>query len=213
VTDDDNSEMELYGVSPWVIGFIMFIISLITPLGIVLSNGTLIALTAWYGAPFIYGLLWVFEWSYYGDFYFSSIRFLDLSYMWMLIPLSIFSILYIRQIIRYYFGRSSRDSAVMVGILSIIFPSLVWLLTSSSLALLLGTYGFALIIPIPIQFIAGLIFLRKFEGPEVISPWPGQFIDWSWWARLKAKWSNRTVDIIEMHLEEEREDIDWLESE
>jgi hypothetical protein len=213
VTDDDNSEMELYGVSPWVIGFFIFIISLITPLGFVLSNGTLIALTAWYGAPFIYGLLWVFEWSYYGHFYFSSIRFLDLSLMWMLIPLSIFSILYIRQIIRYYFGKSSRDSAVMVGILSIIFPSLVWLLTSSSLALLLGTYDFALIIPIPIQFIAGLILLRKFEGPEVISPWPGQYIDWSWWARLKAKWSNRAVDIIEIHLEEEREDIEWLESE
>jgi len=210
---DAESEMELYGVSPRVIGFIMIIITLITPIGIVLTTGTLVALTGWWRTPFTYGLLWVYEWSSYSYFVFSRIYFLDLFYLWFLIPLNTFSILFVRQIIRYYSGKSSHESVVMVGILSVIFPSLLWFLASFRLALLFGSFNFGIIIPLPIQFIAGMIFLRKFEGPEVISPWPGQFIDWSWWVRLKAKWSNRAVDIIEMHLEEEQEEIDWLESE
>jgi hypothetical protein len=202
--------MELYGVSPWVIGFIMILITLITPLGIVPINGDFIVLTNWFQGPFIYGLLWSYTWSSYSGILFSGVQFLNLSYMWLLVPLSIFSILYVRQIIRYYFGKSSRDSALMVGILSIILPSLIQLVFAVSLVNI-SRAGF--IIPIPIQFVAGLILLRKFEGPEVISPWPGQFIDWSWWIRLKAKWSNRAVDIIEIHLEEEPEEIEGLESE
>jgi len=210
---DDESEMELYGVSPWVIGFIMAIITLITPIGIVLTNGILTALVGWIEEPFIYGLLWIFDLSYYGSYYFYNIRIFDLLHMWYLIPLSIFSILYVRQIIRYYFGRSSRESALTVGILGVIFPSLLWLLASFRLGLFVGILDFGIILPVPIQFIAGYILLRKYEGPEVISPWSGQFIDWSWWVRLKAKWSNRLVDITELHLEEEQEEVDWLESE
>jgi hypothetical protein len=202
--------MEIYGVSPWVIGFIMILISLITPLGIVPINGSFMILTDWFQGPFIYGLLWSYTWRSSSSIMFLSFQFLNLSYIWILVPLSIFSILYVRQIMRYYFGKSSRDSALMAGILSILFPSLLDLVITASIA---GISQVGFIIPIPIQFIAGLVLLRKFEGPEVISPWPGQFIDWSWWIRLKAKWSNRAADIIEMHLEEEQEEFEWLESE
>jgi hypothetical protein len=208
VTDENNSEMELYGVSPWVIGLIMIIITLITPLGMVLTDGSVIFMSSWFEGPFIYGLLWMFVWSHYSYFY--GIEFFNLYFMWLIVPLSIFSILYVRQIIRHYLGKSSRDSALMVGSLSIIFPSLLAFLTTMT-AIDISRIG--LIIPIPIQFIVGLVFLHKFEGPEVISPWSGQFIDWSWWIRFKSKWSNRTADIIELYLEEEKEEMDIVESE
>jgi len=208
--NDDESEMELYGVSPWVIGFIMIVIALITPIGMVLTDGNVIVLYAWFQGPFVYGLLWVFNWSYYSYIDFHGFKLLDLPSMWFFVPLSIFSILYVRQIIRYYYGKSSRDSALMLGILSIIFPSILGLLTTVSV---MDISYVGLIIPIPIQFIAGLILLRKFDGPEVISPWPGQFIDWSWWKRLKARWLNKTVDVVEMHLEEKHDEIDCFESE
>ena len=195
-------------MSPWVIGQIMIIITLITPLGMSLTNGYILIATTWFEGPFIYGLLWVFDWGYHG--YYSDFAVFNIPFMWLMVPLSIFSILYIRQIVRYYLGKRSRDSALMVGIISVVFPSLLSLLP---MILGAGLSQICFIIPIPIQFIAGLIFLHKFEGPEVISPWPGQFIDWSWWKRLRARWSNRTQDLVEMHLDEEKEELDWPESE
>jgi hypothetical protein len=203
MTMDTETERELYGVNPWVVGEILSIITLIVPLGVVPVQGELVFYASWFSGPFVYGLLWMLELGYRP--YLFSLHFLDLTYMWTLVPLSIFSILYIRQIVRYYLGKSSRDSAIMAGLLSIIFPSLVALL-SVILWSDISRAGF--IVPIPIQFLIGLYFLHRFEGPEVISPWAGQFIDWSWWSRLRRRKPNRVAHIIEMHVEEEQENID-----
>jgi hypothetical protein len=145
----------------------------------------------------IYSIFWVFPMRFpYIIFDISAFRFL-----WLIIPLYIFSILYIRQIVRFFYGKSSRDSASMCGLISFIFPTLIGIGTS----ILLGySYSsFLYVHPIPIQFLVGLVFLYRFRVPENISPWSGQFIDWSWWIRLKAKWSNWTIDVIETYFEEE----------
>jgi hypothetical protein len=134
----------------------------------------------------------------------SSTVIFDLStliYLWIICPLYIFSILHIRQIVRFYYGKSSRDSALMCGLLSAIFPSLVGLGVSILLGLAYSEYLY--IMPIPIQFSVGLYFIYRFGEPEVVSPWSGQFIDWSWWKRLGAKWSNWLTDLIDIHFEEE----------
>jgi len=85
--------------------------------------------------------------------------------------------------------------------MSLIFPTLIGLVTSILLGFSYSAYLY--IHPIPIQFVAGLAFLYRFREPENISAWSGQFIDWSWWIRLKAKWSNWATDIIETYFEEE----------
>jgi hypothetical protein len=204
VTISTETEKELVGVSPWVIGEILAIITLLVPLGIMPTEGQIVFYDLWLFGPFIYGLLWVLD---SGSFISSfTLHFIDLSYMLVMVPLSIFSILYVRQIVRYYLGKSSRDSALFAGILGIIFPSVVSLVWPIS-------FGIVIIIPIPIQFLIGLYILHRFEGPEVVSPWSGQFINWSWWKRLRRKISNRTAHIVEMHVEEEQEDPEWLESE
>ncbi|MFW9910373.1 MAG: hypothetical protein ACFFEF_17595 [Candidatus Thorarchaeota archaeon] len=122
-------------------------------------------------------------------------------FLWLIIPLYIFSILYIRQIVRFFYGISSRDSALMCGLLSILFPTLVGIGASVLLGLPYRSYLY--IFPIPVQFLAGLVFLYRFREPENVSAWSGQFMDWSWWIRLKPKWSNWGTDIIETYFEEE----------
>jgi hypothetical protein len=124
-----------------------------------------------------------------------------LAYLWAICPLYLFSILYIRQIVRFLYGKSSRDSALMCGLLSIVFPSLMGLLVSILLGYSYSQYLY--IVPIPLQFVIGLYFLYRFREPEVVSPWSGQFLNWSWWKRLGTKWSNWITDRIDLHFEEE----------
>ena len=111
-----------------------------------------------------------------------------------------------RQINRFFYGKTSRDIALMYGLLSIIAPSTI------TLALWIY-YGFAFIItPIPIQFFAGVILLYKFRDPEVISPWEGYFLDWSWWARLRHSIDDPSEKVINLTKLLKEHDADWLET-
>jgi len=159
------------------------------------------------------------DWLVYSIFWIILFRFpfailFDISmlfFLWLIVPLYIFSILYIRQIARFFYGKSSRDSALMCGLISLIFPTLIGLGTSILLGFSYSAYLY--IYPIPIQFIVGLVFLYRFREPENVSAWSGQFIDWSWWIRLKAKWSNWATDIIETYFEEEELVLNMKENE
>jgi hypothetical protein len=145
----------------------------------------------------VYSIFWILL------IHFSYIMFVPamMTLMGIIVPLYTFSILYVRQIVRFFYGKSTRDSAIMCGLLSVAFPSLVGVLVSILLGLPYSQYLY--IIPVPIQFAVGLHFLYKFREPEAVSPWSGQFIDWSWWKRLGTRWSNWIVDRIEIHLDEE----------
>jgi hypothetical protein len=143
-----ESALELYGVGPSGVTLLMGLVTL-PPLG---------ALRLTEGNWVIYSIFWIFPVPL-------------ITYSWLIIPLYIFSILYIRQIVRFFNGDSSRDSALMCGIISIIFPTLVGI----GISVLLGYphSSYLYVYPIPIQFLAGLVFLYRYREPENISLGPG----------------------------------------
>lgn len=143
-TDEFSTEVELYGVSPGVIAVIMFVVSLIVPLGFIATGP---------GMP-IFLIMALF-------------------YPIIFLPLTILNILYVVWIVRYYQAKASKNSVLMLGLLSIILPTVFALYIT-------GLFGeFMVIYPIPIQFIAGLLILWRIEGPEVISPWSGMRLNLS----------------------------------
>jgi hypothetical protein len=187
ILEEAESALELEGIGPRVIGIFMILITL-APLGTILIGPQ---------DRLIYSIFWIILVHSSKVLFDPSL----LALLWIICPLYIFSILYIRQIVRFYYGKSSRDSALMCGLLSAIFPSLVGLGVSILLGFSYSEYLY--IIPVPIQFVVGLYFIYRFREPEVVSPWSGQFIDWSWWKRLGAKWSNWIIDRIDIHFQEE----------
>ncbi|MGY5859137.1 MAG: hypothetical protein RTU63_07195 [Candidatus Thorarchaeota archaeon] len=194
MTGEEDPDLELYGTSPGVIAFFMILISLIVPIGVIPFN-------AWmlfgFGASdsLIYSLLWFYTPGLYIP-YFAIPLFMLLNF-WLTIPLTIFNIAYIRQIVQYYRGRCTRYSAIWVGMLSLTFPTLF------SLVLTAPSFGTTFIGPIPIQFIAGLIFLFKYPGPEMTSPWRYDLSERSWWRPKRPEWWSRMFPPSEQDEEKE----------
>ena len=154
--DTYSTEMELYGVSPGVIRLIMIIVTIFSPFGLIPLES--VGMFGFFNVlPGIYGLFWI------------------LLNPFVYLPLCLLNILYAHRLVRYYQGRSSRDSVHLIGLLSIILPTAIMFYIS-------GMFGsFVILYPIPLQFAIGLIILHRIEGPEVISPWSGMRLDLSWW--------------------------------
>lgn len=154
-TDEHSTEMELYGVSPGIIRMIMFIVTIFSPFGFIpVSAGMFWFYLVQSG---IYGLFWIFVNPF------------------VYLPLCLLNIYYAHWIVKYYQARSSRNSVHLLGLLSIILPTVILLFIS-------GMFGNYLVLyPIPLQFIIGVIIMNRIEGPEVISPWSGLRFDLSWW--------------------------------
>jgi hypothetical protein len=160
MADVRASEPELVGVSPGVIAIFMTFLTLIVPLGFFTSN--VIVLFDWYIGPGVYALFWAFghtpgSWGII-PFHFFSPTFLKLAF-----TLGIFNILYVVQIVRYYQGKVSKNSVIMVGIISLAYPT-VFALVSTAISLSLVMVG--AVWPIPAQFLVGLIFIFMLPGPE-----------------------------------------------
>lgn len=206
MSEDIPSEMELYGVSPGTIAVIMIVVTIFLPLGGVNLVNPIQSMSGGM-PPFIYSVLWgIFIGNISSLLYiFNPIYYL--STIWFTVPLCLFNILYVRQILRYFMGLSSRDSAIMVGLLSLIVPTIM------SLYITQAGFPFGLIIPIPIQFVIGLIFLYKFREPELIAPWSGIYIDWSWWRseRRRGKDESSKIPLFSQLLVDH--EADWLEEE
>jgi len=216
MVDEEDPDLELIGTSPGVIAFFMILISLIVPIGIIPMNAFMvIGGSLGFGYPnfLIYSLVWCYAPEF--PLSYGQIPLFMLVNIWLTLPLTIFNILYIRQIIRYYQGKCTRYSAVWVGMLSIVLPTLVALSTSG---ILVPNSEFIFIGPIPIQFVAGLYFLRKYPGPEMTSPWVGNLDDNSWWRPKKPQWWYRMFppkgeEITEETENESPPEDDWLETE
>jgi hypothetical protein len=161
MADVRTSDPKLVGVSPTVIAFFMIIVTLFVPLGFYTSN--LIVLLDWYIGPSFYGLFWAYGTTIFYEWY-ASFYLLSPSFMKLAFSLSIFNLLYIVQIVRYYQGKTSKRRALQIGVISLIFPELFAFLSS---VLFLPIYSIGYVLPIPIQFIVGLIFLYKIPGPEI----------------------------------------------
>ncbi len=137
---------------------------------------------------------------------FTTIMFDSLLYTWFAIPAVPLHILFGIWFARYYQAKSSKDIALMLGILSITLPTLIHLYVTSLLLPL--SLSYIVILPFPLQLIAGLVILHRIDGPEVISPWSGMRLDLSWWKfgqpKKKSDW-----DPIP-HETSESSDDDWL---
>ncbi|TET10718.1 MAG: hypothetical protein E3J86_04985 [Candidatus Thorarchaeota archaeon] len=158
--DNISTEIELYGVSPGIIAMIMFFVTIFSPFSFIPNMGMFGFYNVHSG---IYGLFWIFANPY------------------IFLPLCLLNLLYSYWIVKYYQAKSSKDGAILIGLFSILLPTVIVL----SLTGLFGS--FLVIYPIPIQFIVGLIILWRIEVPEVISPWSGMRLDLSWWKWERPK--------------------------
>ncbi len=200
-TDVYSTEMELYGVSPGVVSLFLFIVTIVVPFGFIPFNSGVVG-DPWSSYYILYSSVWVLS----GGYYFPSTGFLFFSPVnFFLLPLSILNIAYAFWIVRYYQGKSSRYTAITIGVLSTLLPTSLALFASSAF----GT--FIIIYPIPLQFIAGLIILWRIEGPEVISPWSGIRLDLSWWKWRRPKHKDDWDPFEEEKKASEKED--WLKDE
>jgi len=161
MADAKISEPELVGVRPGVIAFFMTIITLIAPLGFFTSN--IIVLLDWYIGPGVFAVFWAYGSTPGGlsptPFHVFSIPFLKMAF-----TLGIFNLFFLIQIIRYYQGKVSRRNVLLIGLISLVFPTL-FAFVSTAIGLPLAIVG--IVLPIPIQFIAGMIFMFKLPGPEL----------------------------------------------
>jgi hypothetical protein len=191
--DEYSTEMELYGVSPTIMAYIMLMITLVVPFGYISEHFPL--------PEMIYSFLWQIAIGRYGFYP----RILSLGLIQSLFPLTVLNWAYAYWIVRYYQAKSSRFTVIMIGFLGLLLPFFGSIFYST----IMGGPYLQIVYPIPIQFIAGLIMLRRVEGPEVISPWSGVRLDFSWW-----KWKRVSRTMIEESSETEKEtptEEDWLE--
>ena len=194
-----EEDEELYGTSPRVIGLLMLLVTVFFPVGLInVVQGSVFI------PGYIYSGLWFVDGLQGFWFIFNPVELF--SKLWLTIPLCSFNFLFIRQVNRYFQGETSRDIVLMLGLLSMLLPSAITLA-------LWSTYQFQFVIsPIPIQFFAGLILLYKFREPELLSPWKGFYLDWSWWTRLRYSAHDPDPEVINLTNLLREHDADWLES-
>lgn len=198
-TEESEKDPELHGVSPREIGVIMIVITVFLPVGQVNLG------YSWQIIPtFLYSGLWLLGLFQDGFWYLANPSALFVSF-WITIPLCGFNFLFIRQMNRFFQGETSRDIVLMYGILSMIVPTIV------TLALWVSIQFPYVITPIPIQFVIGVILLYKFREPEVISPWRGYHLDWSWWTRQRHSIHDPNPEVINLTKMLRDHDAVWLE--
>ena len=204
MTSEEDSDLEIYGTRPGVMAFFMILISLIVPIGVLPTNAFAVlfgGIGMWTEPTYmIYSLLWVYAPEL--PLALAMYPLFMVLNLWFTIPLTIFNIAYIWKIVRYYRGDCTRYSAVWVGMLSVTVTTVFALLTTGWLG---ATEGLVLIGPIPLQFIAGLIFMYKIPGPEMTSPWRGGLGDRHWWTPKRPDWWDRMFPLSE---EDEKKELE-----
>ena len=83
-------------------------------------------------------------------------------------PLTCPSFVYIWQMARYYRGDSSRYNTTMVGLLSVLLPTLYLLLVGGMLN---SSETLLVMCPLCLTIIVGLILMYRLPYVELISPW------------------------------------------
>ena len=169
MTDERESDRELIGIAPGTIALIMGIITIVVPLGIVPTSYGMSENGLAFIEPIIYGLFWS-----YVPYWYNPYSFFNIFFTWLTIPLSFLNLLYLRQIVRYYQGKTTKYNAIWAGIFSITIPTILSLATSG-IVTPSGIFDF--IGPIPIQFLVGLFILYRIPGPELPSAFSSEMED------------------------------------
>ncbi|MFW9806592.1 MAG: hypothetical protein ACFFFK_07685 [Candidatus Thorarchaeota archaeon] len=184
-----TTELELYGTSPGVIAIFLIIATLMIPSGMI-PSGTSPYGTDWY----IYSLLWIYS---SGGLFGGGFRAFNMD-LFLTLPLCILNVVFAIWIIRYYQAKTTKYTAMTIGLLSVLLPTILVLYFSGLVVI---------VYPLPIQFIIGLLILWRIEGPEVISPWSGMRLDLSWWSWKSTRRPKRKVTSDGKSLVEKEE---WL---
>ncbi len=161
---DANSDSDLVGVRPWLMGQIMFFLMMVLPLG---SIPIEYHVDWWFPryAPRIYGVLWTFDLSPYSYEFALNTMWVDYSFFMLIFPTFILNVIFILALIQYYKGMIDRNITFLVGVLSVLTPVVVTMLTTG-IFLAGGEY----VGPLPFLFIVGLIMLYRVRGPEIDIP-------------------------------------------
>lgn len=165
VSEIEESGPELFGVNPRVITVFMILLTVIVPFGYLPPGSAIFCSFVSEMETGIYGLLWFFGFAIDFGYGYGGFHVLRVGLTILAIVLSIFNILFAREIVRYYQGKTSQKQVVFIGVVSLIYPNLFTLIP-------VPLYIFGIIWPIPIQFIAGLILLYKIPGPELLPTTP-----------------------------------------
>jgi hypothetical protein len=189
---DEETYLELYGVSPRVIVFIMGIITWVIPFG-----AYYIVLNPDYPEQGIAGVMG-FLFSIDFNSWLPYVTYQNLPMMYVAVNLGFFNILFVYWMYRYYNGKSTKNSAISVGALSLVIPLIIAMIFPGYI---IGYY----VGPIPLQFFCGLYIMYKIPGPELRSPWAGQFMDYSWyhWRSLHKSLPKEYRDMGEDVFDEE----------
>ena len=202
MSEELDSEMELYGVSPNAIAVIMILVTFFLPVG----EANLIPYGGIHGFSFIYSALWMILPSQgLSSLWLMMNPLIWMVTAWLTIPLCSLNLLYIRQLWRHYMGYSNKGSVLWVGLLSLMVPSIISLYVTY-----LG-FPVGLVLPIPIQFICGLVLLYKFREPELISAWAGIYLDLSWWSTQAKGVQSTSSKLPSLSQLLEDHEADWLE--
>ncbi|MFW9843873.1 MAG: hypothetical protein ACFFEV_04800 [Candidatus Thorarchaeota archaeon] len=201
--DDPEDDPEIYGTSPRVIMILLALVTLFIPVG---ATGLTYNYTNM--QPLVYGVIW---WSPIDKIFVRFMYYIVhpwelLSTIWLTIPLCAFNFLFIYQVNRWFFGKTSRDIVLFYGLLSIVVPSGI------SVALWATSVLPIIITPLPFQFVVGMILLYRFRDPDHISPWRGYTLDWSWWIRLRHSIHDPNPEVINLTNLLIQHDADWLEN-
>ncbi|MHA1949905.1 MAG: hypothetical protein ACXAAO_13750 [Candidatus Thorarchaeota archaeon] len=162
MSDVEDSYSEFYGVSPRLIATIMILVTVIVPIGYIPAGAIILLIPSIH----VYGTFGLFWFLGSGFDINTGFHFLQPPLMVYTLFLSIFNILYVLQVVKYYQGKTTNQRVLLVGAVSLIYPALLVLITAA--IVLLPLQMIHVIWPIPIQFIIGLILLYKIPGPELI---------------------------------------------
>lgn len=105
----------------------------------------------------------------------------------MSLPMHIPKFAFVYMIYRYYMGKTTRNRAIIVGLISEIWwwiPNLIIMM----MIMMTSPYGYySLILPIPILFLFGIIIMLKIPAPDIETPWKDFKEKADWWEKPPEK--------------------------
>jgi hypothetical protein len=149
MTNDEN--IEVLGTRPGVIAIVMFLIWLVVSLGVFPMTAFIVVLAREHVSPIHYN-------DYLSFFYHPA----------FLAPFILPSIAFIWQMIRYYRGDCARHNATLVGILSVILPTLYFILVGGMFSTVESLF---VISPIYLVIIVGIVLMYGRPITMLLSPW------------------------------------------
>jgi hypothetical protein len=177
----DDTDNDLYGVSPGVIAAIMGFFTLLTPYAVV-PGWWLIGTTFVYPeASIAYSLLWAFSLQSTNIGLHNFVTY-NPALLWTTLPLSLPNVIFAMKVVRYYQNRASKDSVLRWALFALIIPmsilciQLLWIVE-----ILYRTTAYIYYGPIPVQIAIGLFIVYLIRAPELVTPWTDPERDESWW--------------------------------